>query len=624
MQKKKVSENLTVKAPVYEKFLAHTIASGVSLLSLLLLGTSSTRAQVPSASNGEANFVSQNQVKKNTPEINQVTNVNQLSDVQPTEMPSGSGGAANFVSQNQVKKSTPGMSQVTNVNQLSDVQPTDWAFQALQSLVERYGCIAGYPNGTYRGNRAMTRYEFAAGLNACLNRINELIAQATTDLVSKEDLASLQRLQQEFTPELATLRGRVDVLEARTAELQANQFSTTTKLSGQAIISVNAGGFSGRRIIPGPTSTNPTGTIITSQPNPTILFRAGIDLDTSFRGTDLLKIRLDTGSGSLDINGQPSQRAGGLDNAAGLLEPNFGSVIDYSVKPPTVSQLGLSRLYYSFLLAKDFRVSVGPNFYPTDFADFNSYAYLSFLDFSTLAFVNNFILFPLNGPSAGAAIDWKPGNGAFSLRALYAAADPANPGNQGPGVLQSLSSFTRVLYPDAFASAGGAPNANPNAAGDRGFFGDTFQGTVELEYAPSRAFAVRLQYSGGELFSNRFDSYGLNVELTLAEKFGIFGRYGYGNFDNTNYGDIKPNYWMAGVGVRDLFTRGALAGIAVGQPFVVNQIGDSTQTNFEAFYNYPFSQNIQVTPTVQVITHAGNEESNGTIVTGTLRTVFSF
>ncbi|MBD2567407.1 S-layer homology domain-containing protein [Anabaena lutea FACHB-196] len=77
--------------------------------------------------------------------------------------------------------------QVISVSQLSDVQPTDWAFQALQSLVERYGCIAGYPNGAFRGNRAMTRYEFAAGLNACLNRVQELIATSTTDVVNKED-----------------------------------------------------------------------------------------------------------------------------------------------------------------------------------------------------------------------------------------------------------------------------------------------------------------------------------------------------------------------------------------------------------------------------------------------------
>lgn len=78
------------------------------------------------------------------------------------------------------------LGQVTSVSQFSDVQPTDWAFQALQSLVERYGCIAGYPNGTYRGNRAMTRYEFAAGLNACLDRVNELIATATSDIVKKK------------------------------------------------------------------------------------------------------------------------------------------------------------------------------------------------------------------------------------------------------------------------------------------------------------------------------------------------------------------------------------------------------------------------------------------------------
>ncbi len=88
--------------------------------------------------------------------------------------------------------------QVTSVSQLSDVKPTDWAFQALQSLVERYGCIAGYPDGTYRGNRAMTRYEFAAGLNACLDKVAELITAGTSNLVKKEDLQKLQKLQEEF------------------------------------------------------------------------------------------------------------------------------------------------------------------------------------------------------------------------------------------------------------------------------------------------------------------------------------------------------------------------------------------------------------------------------------------
>ena len=64
--------------------------------------------------------------------------------------------------------------QVTSINQFSDVKPTDWAFQALSNLIERYGCVAGYPDGTYRGGKAMTRYEAAALLNACLDRISEV------------------------------------------------------------------------------------------------------------------------------------------------------------------------------------------------------------------------------------------------------------------------------------------------------------------------------------------------------------------------------------------------------------------------------------------------------------------
>ncbi len=164
------------------------------------------------------------------------------------------------------------LAQVTSVSQLSDVQPTDWAFQALQSLVERYGCIAGYPDGTYRGNRALTRYEFAAGLNACLDRVNELIAAATTNQISREDLATLQRLQEEFSAELATLRGRVDALEARTAEVEANQFSTTTKLSGEAIFAV-VEAFS-------------------LEFNTILAERVRLNFDTSFTGEDRLRVRL--------------------------------------------------------------------------------------------------------------------------------------------------------------------------------------------------------------------------------------------------------------------------------------------------------------------------------------------
>ena len=94
---------------------------------------------------------------------------------------------------------------VTSVSQLSDVKPTDWAFTALQSLVERYGCIAGYPDRSFRGKQATSRYEFAAGLNACLDKINEIISTGLADKVSKEDLATLKKLPEEFAAEIDTL-----------------------------------------------------------------------------------------------------------------------------------------------------------------------------------------------------------------------------------------------------------------------------------------------------------------------------------------------------------------------------------------------------------------------------------
>jgi len=155
-------------------------------------------------------------------------------------------------------------------------------------LVERYGCIAGYPDGTFKGNRALTRFEFAAGVNACLERINELIAASTKDLVTREDLAQLQRLMEEFAAELASLRGRITVLEARAGELEANQFSTTTKLRGEVVFW--PGDALGDRA-----SYNVVGQFADTSDDPAEAYfgyRARLNFDTSFTGQDLLRTRL--------------------------------------------------------------------------------------------------------------------------------------------------------------------------------------------------------------------------------------------------------------------------------------------------------------------------------------------
>ncbi|MFN5818448.1 MAG: iron uptake porin, partial [Pseudanabaena sp.] len=176
------------------------------------------------------------------------------------------------------------LAAVTSVSQLTDVKSTDWAFTALQSLIERYGVIAGYPDSTYRGKKALSRYEFAAGLNTALDKINEIISAGLADKVSKEDLATLKKLQEEFASELAALRGRVDNLEAKTAKIEEQQFSTTTKLLGSA------------NFLLGAIATNSTRALDGQNRSSNLLFAYSVNLrfNTSFTGKDLLSVNVGT------------------------------------------------------------------------------------------------------------------------------------------------------------------------------------------------------------------------------------------------------------------------------------------------------------------------------------------
>lgn len=86
----------------------------------------------------------------------------------------------------------PAMAQVTSVSQLSDVQPTNWAYQAISDLVSRYGCVAGFPNGTFQPGEPATRAEMAALVDACLNRISEFQNAADAQLAAALKAQSAQ------------------------------------------------------------------------------------------------------------------------------------------------------------------------------------------------------------------------------------------------------------------------------------------------------------------------------------------------------------------------------------------------------------------------------------------------
>jgi len=219
------------------------------------------------------------------------------------------------------------MGQFTGASQFSDVSPSDWAFQALDDLVRRYDCLKGYPNGTYRGNRSLSRYEFAAGLNACLQQIERLIAETTADFATKEDLETMNRLMQEFEAELAMLGTRVDNLESRVSFLEDNQFSTTTKLAGEAVWTLG-------------TPWGKTANVPTNE-NLTFDYRARLRFDTSFTGEDLLITRLNAGNGT-------NFGAANLGTGAGILN-YYGN---------TASNVNLDKLWYQFPLNDNVRLHV--------------------------------------------------------------------------------------------------------------------------------------------------------------------------------------------------------------------------------------------------------------------------
>jgi hypothetical protein len=521
----------------------------------------------------------------------------------------------------QLTAQSDNLGQVTSVSQFSDVQPTDWAFQALQSLVERYGCIAGYPNGTYRGNRALTRYEFAAGLNACLDRVNELIATATADLVRKEDLATLQRLQEEFSAELATLRGRVDALEARTAELEANQFSTTTKLVGEALFNISDIFGSDDRAVPSGVNQ---ATAPDLDSNTIFSNRVRLNLNTSFFGTDQLQTRLqarNTTPYGVGVTGTDMTRLGfDGDRGSGV---GRGTTVG-------ANDIELDKLNYAFNLSDAIRIKIdafGGEFYENinnfnpDLASSGRGAISRFGRFNPIYRQGN--------GGSGATINLNP-KGPITVSAGYLSNRANNP-NDGSGLF------------DGGYSAIGQIAFQPNQAFNIGLtYAHTYQntggalggGTISLFDSTGSQYANN-PFNGAALSS---DHYAVEAALRLGPRITIGGWYGYSEAQGKGAASGNNAYfetYAATLSFRDFGRQGSVLAFIFGQPpkatgndFIgpngVRRQDRDTSYHLEALYKLQLSDNIAVTPGVIVILNPEHNDNNDAIYVGTLRTTFTF
>jgi len=504
------------------------------------------------------------------------------------------------------------MAQVNNVSQLSDVRPNDWAFEALRSLVERYGCIAGYPDGTFRGNRAMSRYEFAAGLNACLQQMERLIAGVGSDLPSRQDLERLQRLTAEFQPELTALGTRVDNLEGRVAFVEDHQFSTTTKLFGQAIFGVqgrneNEFDFFLDRFSDDSNNIN-------------VIDNVQLSLFTQFSPRSLLLTGLQAGDGS----GSGTF----LDKYVGL-----------AYEGDTNNDVLVSDLNYRQLFGSKFAVIVGPvgvNAVNV-FRGTNRVESAGFGPLSRFAQRNPII--NMGGNGGGVGFDWQLGT-RFSLQGVYSAnrsADPINGGIFGGEEGTTTAGLQFVVSPTANIDISLQYLNSYSPSGQLGTgVGDDL-------------LAVQTINSEGFLRAPiQTNAFGAGIEWRLTPGITVGGWGGYTTSELLGEsGNVETVNWMAFLNFPDLLREGNLGGIYIGQPpkitssdlpdgrnipSFVNE-GDITASeggqpdtaiHLEGFYRFRVSNNISITPGVIVIFNPNHNDNNDTITIGALRTTFTF
>ncbi len=498
-------------------------------------------------------------------------------------------GADTLVEQVQLRPSAVAQN-VTSVSQLSDVRPTDWAFTALQSLVERYGCIAGYPDSTFRGKQATSRFEFAAGLNACLDKINEIISAGLADKVSKEDLATLQKLQEEFAAELATLRGRVDALDAKTAKLEAQQFSTTTKLRGEAVMALAA-------------ASDGVGAPF-DRTNTIFSYRVRLNLDTSFTGKDLLRTRLQASNtpniGPSLSNGTASWNANRLSFESGRSDNSFE----------------INRLFYRFPVGENITAYIAPIGAPED------------------------VISPLNPLESD-------GQGTISRFGRF---NPliriATSGGSGLAVAGLNFKFSDKVSLELAYSA--ANSATPTGAG--GVTGGDTKIAAQFVFKPADVLTLGVGYANSYNASNTLGS-GLNVDsigavgvagirsntvvgslvwdITKKLTFNTWGSWTFADATGVNASTTFTS-WMAALSGKDLFTEGDLAAVIFGQPLYRSSVGgvatSSTDTPYhlEALYRFRVSRNISITPGVYFVFNQNSASANGTATVGVIRTTFSF
>ena len=417
-------------------------------------------------------------------------------------------------------------------------------------------------------------------------------------------MATLQRLQEEFAAELATLRGRVDSLEARTAQLEAHQFSTTTKLKGETIFAVAV-----------PINTDTNGADRFAEDQTIAGYRVRLNFDTSFTGTDLLRARL---------------QARDFNNFAAFGGSGVGSTVwNFSADAPgnaASNNVTLDDLYYRFSLGHA-QVTLGLNaFNDTDLVRSAISPFEASGSGSLMGFGKPPQYTFLQG-DAGLGISYQFGSpdatSHLSLDLAYTSGGSRRPGNTPAGSTTAVAS-----------SPGNSTPGN-------GLLDGSYSAVAQLTYL-SKAFDAAVTYANSYRQSSFFGLNGPGDEEVaniyggqVNFKFGslqIGGGGTYAPIRRLGVGDYTAWSFQGTIALTDFGGQGNMLGIlagitpyASGVPAALSgKINQSNNFLAEVFYRFNVNDNISVTPSFIYLGAPGNVSSRDATFVGAIRTTFKF
>ncbi len=505
--------------------------------------------------------------------------------------------AAAPLAQAQAHPDRRAMGTVVTISDFSDVRPSDWAYQALQSLLERHGCVSGSAVGTLNGSAAITRFEAAALLDSCLGQSHE----------TNEQLNALRR---EWAQELAVLQGRIDRLEALTGTLEATGFSPTTRMNMLTRSVLGAVQYGGNQIN---AANNTWGQGKDSLPLRnafTFNYDIMLILDTTTTGKDLLRTILRMANFGYSAFGVAEKN--NLRNPAPLTQ------LDEGFEDPTEgNKAGINRLFYRTALNNYITIAAGPRIrqndalpvWPTIYARPGGELLLKILTQAGSTSAYSLLL----GPGAGLILKNNSKNTGWSAGVNYIATngDKGNSSVGGMGTAGSAAtamaqlSYTGQRWNVSLAAA-------QNGAGVRQD-GTSYWRTLQPQLSPSLT-------NNGATQTLSLAGYWQPLKPGLIPT--ISAGYGY-NQSNLNNSpvmvsgqplqNLQSAGWMAGFTWDNAFENGNQIGFAAGQPTFVTAVNGQAANDgnyvFELYYKIQATNYLLVTPTLFYLSRPRGEET---------------